>query len=124
MSDDLEFQALPNGDLRLILKHEVCKVKPLRGSDPIPSSYAVDWANAKMDRVKQLEAELDEALEANENKWQPGKTAPRDGTGFLAVPWTRAPEDIAWTWWIEEEQRWANWDWSCDPYLWFIPPEL
>lgn len=55
--------------------------------------------------------------------WQPKDTLPRDGTKFLALPWT-GEDDIQTTWWIDGDGRWANWPWSADPDWWMLVPRL
>lgn len=50
--------------------------------------------------------------------WQPIETAPKDGTKIIAVPYANV-EDLSVTWWIiDDEGRWANWDWSREPTHW------
>jgi hypothetical protein len=59
-----------------------------------------------------------------EFKWNTVENIPKDGSGFLAVPWTDNLQDVSWTWWIKEDSRWANWPWEGDPEYWAHLPEL
>ncbi len=58
------------------------------------------------------------ALVSPGDGWRSMDSAPKDGTQFIALPWTEALEDLQVTWWIAAEGRWANWTWAEEPCWW------
>jgi hypothetical protein len=54
--------------------------------------------------------------------WQPIETAPRDGTPIVVIPYGDVFE-LQVSWFLDGEERWANWMWSMEPYYWMPLPE-
>ena len=67
-------------------------------------------AEAALDRVR-----------AAERTMRPIGTAPKDGTHILVAPYGDLT-DLQVSWFIEGEDRWANWSWSVEPSHWFALP--
>jgi len=55
-------------------------------------------------------------------EWQPIETAPKDGTHIIVMPYFYV-EDLQVSWFILDEDRWANWNWSVEPTHWMPLPE-
>jgi len=55
--------------------------------------------------------------------WQSMESAPRDGTPFLALPWTGDLHDASVTFWMDTDGRFGNWMWSDPPILWLEMPD-
>jgi len=72
-----------------------------------------------MDGRKAAEAKLAAAQQNARPIW----TAPRDGTRILIAPYGN-PTDLQVSWFIEGEDRWANWSWSVEPSHWFPLPVI
>ena len=57
-------------------------------------------------------------------EWKHFKTAPKDGRKILVVPWFGL-DDAFVTWWIKDDERWANCHW--EKLEWWVeinePPE-
>ena len=77
------------------------------------------WAEIKCPRCEELEAKLAAAQQGARPIW----TAPRDGTRILIAPYGN-PTDLQVSWFIEGEDRWANWSWSVEPSHWFPLPAI
>ena len=56
-------------------------------------------------------------------EWQPIETAPMEGTKIIVVPYGDVT-DLQVSWFIGDEGRWANWDWSVEPTHWMPLAEL
>ena len=69
-------------------------------------------AQAALDRVR-----------AAERTMRPIGTAPKDGTHILVAPYGDLT-DLQVSWFIEGEDRWANWSWSVEPSHWFPLPVI
>jgi len=54
--------------------------------------------------------------------WQTSDTAPRDGTHIIVIPYGDL-QDLQVSWFIPEEDRWANWNWHSQPSHWMPMPE-
>ena len=68
------------------------------------------------------QAALDRVVAA-ERTMMPIATAPREGTHILVAPYGD-PTDLQVSWFIDGEDRWANWSWSVEPSHWFPLPVI
>jgi hypothetical protein len=85
------------------------------GCEPITSgilALITPDAQAALDRVV-----------AAERTMRPIGTAPKDGTHILVAPYGDLT-DLQVSWFIEGEDRWANWSWSVEPSHWFPLPAI
>jgi hypothetical protein len=72
--------------------------------------------------TEDAQAALDRVVQAQQGA-RPIGTAPRDGTHILIAPYGD-PTDLQVSWFIEGEDRWANWSWSVEPSHWFPLPVI
>ena len=70
----------------------------------------------------EAQAALDRVVAA-ERTMRPIGTAPKDGTHILVAPYGDLT-DLQVSWFIEGEDRWANWSWSVEPSHWFPLPVI
>lgn len=54
--------------------------------------------------------------------WQPIETAPKDGTRIIVIPYGDI-FDLSVSWFIEGDDRWANWHWIEAPTHWMPLPK-
>ena len=54
--------------------------------------------------------------------WQPIETAPVDRTHIIAF--SPLIDHLQETWWVDEEDKWSNWDFIGPPTYWMPMPEL
>ena len=50
------FKTLPSGETERIYDESPVKVTAMRGTDPVPASFVVDWANEKIDQAEATRA--------------------------------------------------------------------